>query len=154
MPNFVGHNTAQFFGRKQAHNALGNSNNGIFGVAARGKGVGGFLWHNAHAGLGNTRVVGKFFNNFVQVGGFFGRELARFVHGEHDFVRIPVAAYIHDQGEAKGQYDTCAATHQAAEHDYDGGKQGKQKNSLDLAGHAFSSQAIFCSGYYRMLLSL
>ena len=98
--------------------------------------------------------MGKFFNNFVQVGGFFGRELARFVHGEHDFVRIPVAAHVHDQGKAKGQHHTGTATPQAAEHDYDGGKQGKQKNSLDLAGHAFSSQAIFCSGYCRMLLTL
>ena len=135
MAHFMGYHAAQLLGRKQAHDALGHGHHRMLRITARGKGVGGLFRHHADARLGNAGIAGQLFHNPVQIGGFLRGQFPGMVHGKHDFVRVPVAAHIHHEGQAEGDDHAGAAAHQAAKHDNDAGQQGQQKNCFYLAGH-------------------
>ena len=71
----------------------------------------------------------------MEQGGFFGRQFAGAVHGEHNFIGIPVAAHVHKHGQAEGDDNPRATAQHAAEKDDQGGEQGQQSHGFELAGH-------------------
>ena len=64
-----------------------------------------------------------------------GTEFLRPVHREHDPVREPVAAEVHDDGQPEGQDHPPAPAHHAAEPDQKNRQQRQQKGRLDRVAH-------------------
>ena len=138
VSEFVGQHAAQFVRVEQPQNALGHTDHTVFRIAAGGKSVGCFLRHDADTGFGNFGVMGQFGNDAVQSGRVFWSDFTRAVHGQHDFVRKPVTADVHGQGQEQGDKKPDTAPEGAADEDDQGRHQPEEKYGLDLTGHRYA----------------
>ena len=125
----------ELFRGQQAQDAFRDGDYAVFGVAARGEGVGGFFGNHGDARHGDLGVGGQLAHHAVDHGGFAFRQFAGLIHPQDDFVGIPIAPHVHDQGEAESDNDPRLAAQSASENDDEAGKQGKQHECLQLAGH-------------------
>ena len=120
----MGEDALELFRGKQAQDALGDGDHAVFGIAARGEGVGSLLGHHGDARHGNPGVGGQLAHHLVDHGRFAFGQFAGLIHPQHDLVGIPVTPHVHDQGEAEGDDDARLAAQCAPENDDQAGKQG------------------------------
>ena len=73
------------------------------------------------------------------MGGFAFRQFAGLIHPQDDFVGIPIAPHVHDQGEAESDNDPRLAAQSASENDDEAGKQASSMNVFSwLVTYVFS----------------
>ena len=133
--HFVGQHAFDFVGLQNLKQTVRDSDHGVLGIAARGKGIGSLFGNGADARLGHAGVPGQFLHNLMQHGGFFRGQFAGIIRPEHDLIGIPVAAHVHDQGEDKGENNAAAAADKAAYGNDDGGKQNEKEKRFKLTRH-------------------
>ncbi len=83
---FVGDDAFEFGGGHHGHEAFGDADDAVGGVAAGGEGVGGLLVGEVEAGHGEVGALGEALDDFVEFGGLFLGDGLGMCGGEGEFV--------------------------------------------------------------------
>ena len=111
----------------------------LSGLRPVAKALGASWGMRGDARHGDVRVGRQIADHGVQPRGVAGAQDARPVHGQHQAVRIPIAAHVHGQGDDEGDYQAAAPAHGAADEQQQGGEQPQKQGGFYLARHGVSS---------------
>jgi hypothetical protein len=144
VPELVGQDTGELVAAQDAENAGGHRHYGVVRVTPGSERVWRRAIDDGHARLRQMGVGCELVHELVQLGGLFGRDLARAGHLERDITREPVRAQVHDDGDAEEQQHAAVAPDPVADDDQQAGQGRQQDGSFQCVVHGISDSRTEC----------
>ena len=129
----VRYHAGQLVTTQRAQDALRRRHRSVCGISSGGERIGCGGGNDVHARHRQFGAVGQFRRELVQR--VLGSDLLRSIHPQHDFVRKPVRAEVHGDGEHQSNHQTVVAAQRLAHDQQEHAEHGQEHGGFECIYH-------------------